>query len=188
MTVLDKNGLVKAKPSVIYCHGGGTIDLLDPDPADVDIYAIGYHLSNQRRFTGASPVTVAEHCCLVSDLVVVDSLKLPALLHDAPEAYIGDLNRPLKSLDEMKWYTTIEERLQVAIADALCLRAFVYTDFLKYEPIKEADEKMLWAEAKLFLPELGKEMPDPGFDCPRPKPWGRKQAFREFMTRYYNLT
>lgn len=38
---------------------------------------------------------MAQHSCIVADLVP-EEYKLSALLHDAPEAYLGDMTRPLK--------------------------------------------------------------------------------------------
>lgn len=46
--------------------------------------------------------SVAEHCCLVHDLVAAERLggkwAAAALLHDGHEAYLGDVVTPLKAL------------------------------------------------------------------------------------------
>jgi hypothetical protein len=84
---------------------GGTFDLLDPDPADISISDIANALSNICRYNGHVPhfYSVADHSVRVMHLVAERSpeepsrpLLMAALLHDAAEAYIGDVIRPLK--------------------------------------------------------------------------------------------
>lgn len=73
----------------------------DPSPYDVRIGDIAHHLSLINRYTGATlfPYSVAEHSLLVSYVVerYAPEHALVALMHDATEAYLTDLNRPVKS-------------------------------------------------------------------------------------------
>ena len=84
---------------------------------DVDLLDIAHSLAHQCRFAGHSVrfYSVAEHSLLVASLVV-DLLKPSALLHDAAEAYLGDLIRPLKhDTDFGKTYEIIEKRARGVI-------------------------------------------------------------------------
>ena len=69
----------------------------DPRPEDINIEDIACSLAQTNRFNGHAnfPVSVAQHSLLVCSLVP-HSLKLRALLHDAAEAYIGDIVTPMK--------------------------------------------------------------------------------------------
>lgn len=78
---------------------GRKIDLRNVDASDIDIRDVAWSLAQQCRFGGhcQSFYSVAEHCLLVTDMV--DRLHGRwALLHDAAEAYLGDLARPVKAL------------------------------------------------------------------------------------------
>src|SRR5687767_13374438 len=70
---------------------------LDPKPEDVSIIDIAHALSNVCRFGGHSRwfYSVSQHSYYVS-LYTRPENALYALLHDAPESYIGDCVRPLK--------------------------------------------------------------------------------------------
>src|SRR4051812_13091677 len=62
------DGLLRSSPATIFTYGGGTIEPLNPDPADIDIRAIAHALSQQCRWTGHTSrfYSVAEHCVLAS--------------------------------------------------------------------------------------------------------------------------
>lgn len=70
---------------------------MDPSPADVDIIDIAHALSMQCRYNGHVRrfMSVAEHCVLISENVPAQDA-LWGLLHDATEAYVGDMIRPLR--------------------------------------------------------------------------------------------
>lgn len=70
----------------------------DPRPEDVSIYDIAHHLSLLCRYTGAAKkfYSVAEHSVWVSCLVPPEHAFV-ALMHDAAEAYVNDLARPVKA-------------------------------------------------------------------------------------------
>lgn len=184
-SLLNKDGLLKNTPDAIFTFSGDFIRPLDPDPADIHIEDIAHALSNQCRWTGHTSrfYSVAEHSLHVAALVP-DELSLNALLHDASEAYLADLARPIKKADGLGTiYLEVEARLQAAIA----VRFGISEDPLSHAEVKEADERMLWAEAKTLLPVLGEQMPDPGFMCPRPQCWQPEEveaifldSFREF--------
>jgi hypothetical protein len=76
---------------------GKRFDLLNPQPEMVCTEDIAHHLSLLNRFTGATrfPYSVAQHSVLMSHIVPPELAKA-ALLHDAHEAYVGDVSAPLK--------------------------------------------------------------------------------------------
>lgn len=101
---------------------GNYADLLDLQPSQVDVWDIATSLSNICRFNGHLPsfYSVAEHCVRVAwwlkDNGYDDEIILTGLLHDASEAYVGDLMRPLKRLPEMEAvFKPIEERVMSVI-------------------------------------------------------------------------
>lgn len=77
-------------------------DLFHPVAEDVNIEDIAYSLSNICRFNGHTSrfFSVAQHCLLVSHLLMQETaeLMLLGLLHDAHEAYIGDITISAKQL------------------------------------------------------------------------------------------
>lgn len=78
---------------------GSTVDLLDPRPDQIKWPAIADGLAKQVRYNGqvSGTYSVAQHCCLVSDLLPTDpTVRLYGLLHDAHEAILGDIITPVK--------------------------------------------------------------------------------------------
>lgn len=73
---------------------------LDPRQEEVFIEDIAHALSMICRFGGhcIKFYSVAQHSCLVAELVetIEPKLAFAALLHDAAEAYSGDVIRPIK--------------------------------------------------------------------------------------------
>lgn len=89
---------------------------LDPKPDEIDIRDIAHALSNTCRFTGHVKkfYSVAEHCIHVATKVSPENA-LWGLLHDASEAYIQDIARPLKPY--LANYKEIEARIMRAVCD-----------------------------------------------------------------------
>ena len=89
---------------------------LDPRPEDVCIEDIARGLAMSCRYGGQVNkfYSVAEHAWLVS-LCVPPQYALVGLLHDASEAYISDIVRPVKRY--IQGYATIEENLMQCISE-----------------------------------------------------------------------
>lgn len=87
----------------------------------IDINDIAHSLANQCRFNGHTEgyYSVARHSVLVAQYIdrkhSDKALSLTALLHDASEAYLCDIPRPLKHQTLMRGYRAAEERLQAEI-------------------------------------------------------------------------
>jgi hypothetical protein len=85
-------------------YKNGVFDFFEPSPESIDLEDIAHALSLQNRFNGhtAVPYSVAEHSVRVYAEVRRragpddKTLLLWALLHDAAEAYVGDLIQPIK--------------------------------------------------------------------------------------------
>ncbi len=125
--------------SCISTSSGRFFDLLKPEEYDYDIEEIASALSNICRYTGHVNrfYSVAEHSVLVSRLVP-DRLALCGLLHDASEAFVGDVSLPLKEL--LPEYKRIEDAIQEAIA------AYFGLQYPFPVEIHEADKRMYWQE------------------------------------------
>jgi hypothetical protein len=84
-------------------HTGRVFPLIDPMQEDVRWPDVIYALAHINRFTGhAGTYSVAQHSCLVAEQLPHD-MKLYGLLHDAHEAYIGDVSTPLKKTLKMMY-------------------------------------------------------------------------------------
>jgi len=102
---------------------GRVIDLADPNPRDLVIGDIAHGLAHVCRFAGHLPMfySVAEHSLLVMWILYETPLRLHGLLHDASEAYLGDVSRYLKHSSFMDGYRILEHVMQGAIARAFKL-------------------------------------------------------------------
>ncbi len=121
---------------------------LDPRADEIEPYDIAHHLSMICRWGGASSrfYSVAEHSVIVS-LYVDPEYAREALLHDATEAYLGDIVRPLKSSPEFAGYCRLEDRMHGVIAERFNLR----TDAAAHAAVKEIDNRVILDEADALL-------------------------------------
>lgn len=130
--------------SWIQTRKGTRFDLLEPDPDALDIEEIAHSLSLLCRFTGHTRrfMSVAQHSVIVSELTPPEHA-FDGLMHDATEAYVGDVSRPLKRL--LPDYKQIE----AGIASAISQR-FSVSDPLP-EAVKVADNiSLLWERRDLM--------------------------------------
>lgn len=125
---------------------------LAPDINQICIEDIAHALSNLCRYTGHTKhfYSVAEHSLLVSHQVPRRHA-LAGLLHDATEAYLIDLAKPVKRLAEMKPYRDAEDRLARVIAERFGL------DTVEPPEVKEADLRLLATEAPQLMAPLHPE-------------------------------
>lgn len=87
---------------------GYDFDVTNPDESMISIEEIAHCLAYQCRYNGHIPagkfLSVAEHSVIVcervqrDDVGVSSNLPLVALLHDAAEAYTGDIIKPIKNI------------------------------------------------------------------------------------------
>jgi hypothetical protein len=106
-------------PMTLTLRGGSVIDLRDPDMSLINIEMVAHALSQICRFSGHcnSFYSVAQHSVIIAYSVASarGDLALPALLHDASEAFLNDLTRALKHSPEMKPYRDLEANFQARL-------------------------------------------------------------------------
>jgi uncharacterized protein len=158
---------------------------LDPDVDSIDIEDIANGLSMQVRFAGQCKefYSVAQHSVLVSRQCPPEAA-LWGLLHDASEAYIADICRPIKP--HLVNYYNIEARLMAAICTKFDLPPEMPPG------VKQADNLLLYYEAHNFMSPLaahwsfGDDLV--GLEVPRIFAWGHKKARKRFYERFEELT
>lgn len=143
------------------------VDPLNMSVDDLDIEAVAHALSHQCRFNGFTSrhYSVAEHSFHVSHIVqarcmaegwtnpeAVREASLQGLLHDATEAYLIDIPRPLKSA--FPEYKAIESRLN----EVVCQKWGVPTTMHPY--VFEADMRICVTEKLALLSPDGLERPE----------------------------
>lgn len=133
----------------------GTFDLANPRVEDVSIRDVAHHLARINRYNGATPhpYSVAQHSLLCAELVRTwggsASEQLEALLHDAPEAYYGDITYPMLCAIEQLGGRDALKRLRGGV-DSVVRAAFgLAIDEPKI--VREADVAALWLERDAFF-------------------------------------
>lgn len=133
-------------------HSGKLVDLRDIKEEDICLEDISHHLTNIQRFGGCLPLgvkySVATHslnCVTMSIELFPGEIDLwrTALMHDATEAYLGDVVSGLKQC--LKDYTIIESNLWESIKSKYNLK--------DYSRVGEIDKRIMLDEAKALLPE-----------------------------------
>lgn len=129
----------------IQTFSGRAFHYNDPRPEEVHIEDIAQALSQQCRFAGQTSrfYSVAEHSVLVSRQFADPELRMVGLLHDATEAYILDLPKPLKEL--LPAYEEYEDRLWKVIAAKYGLPDVIP------EAVHEVDMRMLLTERPVLF-------------------------------------
>jgi hypothetical protein len=124
---------------------------VEPRAEDIDVRDIAHSLANLCRFNGhcLRYYSVAEHSVRVSR-VLPSRLSLWGLLHDAGEAYLTDLPRPVKQF--LPQFTELEDRVLFRVAERFGLSWPMPAE------VKHADNVLLATEARDLM-------------APPPEPW-----------------
>ena len=132
------------KPEWMQTFTGRKFYPMAPAAEDVDIVDIAHALSLQCRFNGHVDhfFSVAEHCILMSQSVPAEDA-LWALLHDATEAYVGDMISPLKH--SMPEFAAAEDR----VMDAICERFGLEPGMP--DAVHDADRRILLTERNALM-------------------------------------
>lgn len=147
---LNPDGLYAERPSSIKTWTG-RVDPLNPSVDEINIEDIAHALSRQCRYNGHCDgfLSVARHSIWVSERLEAlgfdEQTQLTGLLHDAAEAYLGDLVRPIKQSEFGVAYLKTEKALEEVIAARFGI-PFPFPD-----AIRDADNYVL---TELELPDL----------------------------------
>lgn len=144
--------------AIVTAYSGAEMDLSNPKPYSVRMGDIARALSGIRRFNGHlyRRVSVAHHSLAVARIVRSRSrssdVVLCALMHDAHEAYIGDISTPVKRQLGPE-YKALESKVQLAILRATCPESVSERGWERQLPdlVKEADRMALHYEASKWL-------------------------------------
>lgn len=109
-------GIRVIKGPTILLLSGEYFDLAEPEACAFQVSDIAHALGNICRFTGHTQrfYSVAEHSVICSHMVPPEDA-MAALMHDAAEAFIGDVSSPLKSL--LPDYKAVEQRVCMGNGD-----------------------------------------------------------------------
>ena len=160
---------------------------LDPRPEEVDVVDIAFGLSKICRYGGHTTrfYSVAEHSVLVAQ-ALPKNLQMYGLLHDASEAYLGDVIRPLKRF--IPGYRDFEEAVMVAVC------AHFGLTYPMPAAVKEIDNNILLDEmVQVMKPapvpwhtqaaqELGHEPLGVEIQC-----WKPERAAEKFLEEFVHL-
>lgn len=133
--------------NTIITAGGLYLDYADPKPEQIEPAAIVRGLSRESRFANQTErtYTVAEHCILGCKLISEPECQLAFMLHDAAEAFMRDLPKPLKNM--LPGYSVIADRLQRVIEQRFELDMEPWRSV-----VKDVDRRMLVAEKQQLWP------------------------------------
>lgn len=148
----------------------------------IEIVDIAHALSMQCRFGGHCIrfYSVAEHCCLVADRAS-DENKLSALMHDASEAYIVDLPRPIKRL--LRSYQIMEDEVMSLIASKFGFRWPLPAE-VKYLDTAIITDERIQNMARVDIDGIVWGNVLPGLDVDL-QYWSPEKARDEFLERFY---
>lgn len=161
---------------------------LDPSSTEVRVEDVAWALSGINRYGAMAPFSysVAQHSVIIAELLYLsghdEDTCLWGLFHDGPEAYLGDVPRPLKKQDEYAFYREVESMNMACIAEAMKLSERAIPKI-----VKEYDERIIANEKAILFPNAAWEFPPPK---PLPvviEPWSREHAFDRFMSMYSGL-
>lgn len=160
-------------PDCIRTYTGLYINVFEPTLDMICIEDIAHALSMQCRFGGHLPIfySVAEHSWYCSQLVKEEH-KLAALLHDASEAYLLDVPRPIKK--HLSNYKEIEHNLMLLISEKFGFNYPLHND------VKDVDELALITEWNSLMISKSNA---PFINC-----LGNKKAEEKFLLTFQKIS
>lgn len=160
--------------------------LLHPAASAIDIEDIAHSLSMQCRWTGHSMFhySVAQHSYYCSFLVP-EEYAFEALLHDASEAYCGDLNRPLKHFTPAGPAYRAQEAVVMN-----AIRIKFKLPLVESAIVKMADDRILYAERVQVMSTKHRWTTKWGDGTAadiKIKKWTPEKAEKMFLKRFHEL-
>jgi len=154
---------------------------MDPRASEIKIEDIAHSLSNLCRYLGHTRefYSVAQHSVLVSRALPTE-LRAWGLLHDASEAYLADVPRPIKPY--LTGYREAEDVVEYAIAEAFGLSWPMPAE------VKRVDDAILADEAAQLMAtpphDWGLREPALGIKI---DPWSPQTAKRRFLEAFHEI-
>lgn len=141
------------KLGVLYTYSGLEFKPFAPDPDLITLEDIARALSNICRYGGHTKYfySVADHSMRVADRMENKVDARWALLHDASEAYLGDIPAPLKKMSAFAPYAELERNVMIAVCQRFDL------------PFEEPENVYFWdkeirREEMAFLTNIPEEL------------------------------
>lgn len=169
-------------------YTGQAFPVMNPEAHKINIHDIAHALSNSCRWTGHVRrfYSVAQHSVLVAKWLknrdYDEETQLLGLLHDASEAYISDISRPVK--EHLANYGAIESRLMEVILARYKMPAL-------WIAIKVADDALLVTEWRDLMRKANRPWdytPKAPATIAHINPWGPRCAEFMFLWTYGRLT
>jgi len=177
----------------IETRSGRRFDVTNPRVEDVHIEDIALALAQTCRFGGHALrwISVGWHSVVVHDVTVMlrgnREARLVALLHDAAEAYVGDMPRPLKVA--FPDFVAAEQKVQEVIHETFGLRPS--QELLQL--VKKVDNQTLLEEARVYMATAGREwgLCNEGLKVPQDVfvpacPGDFHEVARQFLVRFHS--
>jgi len=168
----------------IQTYSGRRFNPTNPNPEAIVIQDIAHALSMQCRFSGHCRefYSVAQHSVLVSHICGFENA-LWGLLHDASEAYLVDMPRPLKRSGKLDAFIEFEHKVQEAVCKRFGLPEKEPPD------VKRADTILLATEARDLMSPRHPDWKQPAEPLPfKIESWSPQQAKDNFLKRFTELT
>jgi len=172
----------------IRTYTGKRVHFLNPAADEIDILDIAHALSFTTRFGGHTEgfYSVAQHSLLVSELAGPRDA-LWGLLHDAAEAYVGDLVSPLKNQPGMELFREIEDRLLACVAARFGLRPSVPECVVLADRLAIATEFFNVTPVRRDIPWIIQECGVAPLIDREIMPWPSGYAEDQFLSRFRKL-
>ena len=184
---MSETKLYQVENGWIETYVGEQFHFMDPDPLEISLFDVAHALSQLCRYNGHTKkfYSVAEHSVLIAEWLINHNhrpeIALTGLLHDAAEAYIGDMPRPIKV--KLPDFKELEKRIDFAVGQRFGI-FYPFPDI-----IHELDSRILRDEREQIMNASGHEW---GTDKLRPlgvkvRGWRPRKARRRFLKTYRKL-
>jgi 5'-nucleotidase len=173
-------------PTAVMTKSGHYFDFMNPNVDHIELDDIAHSLSNLCRYTGHCAVfySVAQHSVLMARRAHED-VALEVLMHDAAEAYLGDIATPLKQC--LPYYRKIEATVEKAIGEKFLIDI---SEPITKACIKELDWQCMATEVRDLMPENADWTVLDGIE-PFGNlivPWTPREAYNKFLEEFRLLS
>lgn len=187
--------------SWIQTYSGKAVRLDEPHPDSIVLEDIAWALAGQQRYAGhcAHSYSVAQHSVLIARYLYETTkdplIAMAGLLHDAHEAYMGDIPTPVLAVMPLETRQALKElklRLDAAICASLCHKhQHALVGMMRSALVRDADTRILLDERRAMhaLPPIPWDIDEMGFEPLGVfiTEWGRSTTETEFEFEFQRL-